>query len=342
MEIGSKIKILRTRKGITQETLAGELGVSSQAVSKWETHQTTPDIQLLPELAVYFGVTIDELFSLEDDKEYDRIQNMLWDERDIRPEEADRAERWLTGKIQEGYRTADCWAMLAQLYNTRSDRFREKAADFAQKALAEDPDHRDAYSELNAAMNGYVPDWCVRNHHVLIDILKKHLKVHPDSWRGWMWLLDNLMADYRFDEAREALQQLSAADQGLRSELYAGYLEWYSGSRARAWELWADMERRFPDNWMVYLSLGDVLAMEGRYDEAVEDYRRAVECQQKPRYTDGCMSIAHVRELQHRYGDAIEALEWELRILEEDYDCRSGETVDQRHREIRRLRALQG
>ena len=62
--------------------------------------------------------------------------------------------------------------------------------------------------------------------------------------------------------------------------------------------------------------------------------------QQRPRFTDGCISLAHVRELQHRYAEAIEALAWQLRITDEDYDCRSGETVDQIHREIRRLQAL--
>ena len=44
--------------------------------------------------------------------------------------------------------------------------------------------------------------------------------------------------------------------------------------------------------------------------------------------------------MQGRYDEAIEAVEWQLRITDEDYDCRSGETVDRLHREIRRLRAL--
>lgn len=340
MEIGNKIKNLRTAKGITQETLAGALNVSSQAVSKWETGQSTPDIQLLPEIAVYFGVTIDELFSLADDKEYDRIQNMLWDERDIRQEEADRAERWIREKIAAGYREADCWELLADLYNQRAARFHEKAADFAQNALAADPNHHGAYSELNTAMDGYFPDWYVRNHHKLIDVLKAHLAEHPESWRGWMWLMDNLIDDYRFDEAREAHKMLAKVDGTRRTPLYAGYIEWYSGNRAKAWEIWREMEERFPDDWLVYLSLGDVMAMEGRYDEAAAYFRRAVEIQQPPRFTDGCESIAHVREMQGRYDEAIEAVEWQLRITDEDYDCRSGETVDRLHREIRRLRAL--
>ena len=63
MEIGKKIKDFRMQKGITQETLAGILGVSSQAVSKWENDQTCPDISLLPGLANILGITVDELLS---------------------------------------------------------------------------------------------------------------------------------------------------------------------------------------------------------------------------------------------------------------------------------------
>ena len=60
IEIGQRIKSLRLEKGVTQEELANHLGLSYQAVSKWENNISTPDIQLLPLLSVYFGVTIDD------------------------------------------------------------------------------------------------------------------------------------------------------------------------------------------------------------------------------------------------------------------------------------------
>ena len=62
--LGKKISELRKEKGITQEELAERLGVSPQAVSKWENDLSCPDIMLLPELAKLFDVTIDELFSV--------------------------------------------------------------------------------------------------------------------------------------------------------------------------------------------------------------------------------------------------------------------------------------
>ncbi len=61
--IGKRIAGLRKDKGLKQETLAEMLGVSGQAVSKWENDQTYPDISLLPQLARILGVTVDELLS---------------------------------------------------------------------------------------------------------------------------------------------------------------------------------------------------------------------------------------------------------------------------------------
>lgn len=73
MNIGEQILFLRKNKGITQEQLATKLGVSNQAVSKWESGQCYPDIQLLPEISEYFNVSIDELMGVPDKNNDDDI-----------------------------------------------------------------------------------------------------------------------------------------------------------------------------------------------------------------------------------------------------------------------------
>lgn len=60
--MGDNISKLRRRIGMTQEMLAYRLGVSAQAVSKWERQLSCPDVSLLPTMAEVFGVSIDELF----------------------------------------------------------------------------------------------------------------------------------------------------------------------------------------------------------------------------------------------------------------------------------------
>lgn len=59
--LGERIKYHRKRLGLTQEQLAERMGVSAQAVSKWENNLSCPDISVLPELADVFGISLDEL-----------------------------------------------------------------------------------------------------------------------------------------------------------------------------------------------------------------------------------------------------------------------------------------
>ena len=62
LNIGTKIKELRRRDGRTQEALAEALGVTNQAVSRWESGGSYPDMEIVPAIANYFHVSIDELF----------------------------------------------------------------------------------------------------------------------------------------------------------------------------------------------------------------------------------------------------------------------------------------
>lgn len=69
LTLGDKIKELRKRDGRKQEDLANALGVTNQAVSRWEANGGYPDMEMIPAIANYFGVTIDELFGYENDRE---------------------------------------------------------------------------------------------------------------------------------------------------------------------------------------------------------------------------------------------------------------------------------
>ena len=62
LDLGQKIRELRRRDGRTQEALAEAIGVTSQAVSRWEANGGYPDMEMIPSIANYFGVSIDELF----------------------------------------------------------------------------------------------------------------------------------------------------------------------------------------------------------------------------------------------------------------------------------------
>lgn len=69
--LGKRIAERRRAKGLKQDELAEMLGVSPQAVSKWENDVSCPDIMLLPKLAAALDITVDELLCGEDDKRSD-------------------------------------------------------------------------------------------------------------------------------------------------------------------------------------------------------------------------------------------------------------------------------
>lgn len=74
---GENLKRLRKEKMLTQETLAEFLGVSFQAVSKWERNETYPDITMLPSIASFFDVTTDELLGIDKAKKQQKTDEYV-------------------------------------------------------------------------------------------------------------------------------------------------------------------------------------------------------------------------------------------------------------------------
>ena len=80
--IGENIKRMRRERNLTQEEMAAHLGISFQSISKWERNDGYPDIAMLPALANYFGISVDELLGVGEiakKEQYDEI-NRMWDE----------------------------------------------------------------------------------------------------------------------------------------------------------------------------------------------------------------------------------------------------------------------
>lgn len=96
IRLGAKIKSLRKRKNISQEVFANYLGVSFQAVSKWENGNTMPDVAMIPAIASFFGVSTDELFDfnlLEIERQVDAVCNEAYRFRYSDPAESERILR---------------------------------------------------------------------------------------------------------------------------------------------------------------------------------------------------------------------------------------------------------
>jgi len=100
MEIGEKIKTLRRAKKLTQEQLAEQLHLSAQAVSKWETGASAPDVVTLPKLALLFGTTVDDLLDFDRRRIDAEVEALVTESVPLRAEPA-RAEAFYRAALEK-------------------------------------------------------------------------------------------------------------------------------------------------------------------------------------------------------------------------------------------------
>ena len=337
MEMGKEIRRLRNARGLTQEALAAALNVTAQTVSKWECGNSIPDVQLLPEIAVYFGVSIDQLFAMSPEQQMERIENHIYDRGMFTEAEERQLEQQLGVFAEDPALEGQAKLLLTKLYNNQAEQYRLLAVEMGKEAVEKTDGGHDAVSELANAWGSYMPDWNVRNHHALIDWFSDYCRRHPDNRAALMWLLDNLIDDRRLTEAREWLEKLARIDSSFRTPMYRYLIALAAGEKDESEKQKRELEALADSEWCCALTLGDICTQRQEYDEAVAWYRRGQQLQPSPKVTDSATSIAHICEIRGDREGAIEAYREVLRLLKEDWGIVSGEEREAVERAIRKL-----
>ena len=340
MQFGSKIKALRNKRGITQEALAKAMGVTPQTVSKWENDVTMPDVALLPELSVFFGITIDELFSLDAKKQMERLENRIYEAGLISETEATQMEETLREFAKTPEHKAQALSLIAELHLHQAEIHKRMAAELAKEAMELEPDNSSYLSDYCTAMESYIPDWNCRNHHILIQELQDFVKRHPDNRAASMWLLDNLMADKRLKEAEPELAHLAQIDTSYRPVLYRALFATAKGDRELEAQCYQEIEDNFTegkDAWVVQLSLAERETERQNYEKAIAHYEKAMEVQASPKFTDAPEAMAHIYEILGEKEKAVECYKLRIKMMREEWGIIAGEEVDEVNRSIERL-----
>lgn len=340
MNIGKQIKTLRLKKNVKQDELADYLGVSYQAVSKWETEMSVPDISLLPKISAYFGVSIDELFQLPDEAEFERIENMFWNERRIKNETFEHAVRFLEEVIKDEPGNVRAYENLAYLYNHRARSDHELASEYAKKVLELEPTNKKGWVAYLEANGGVCGDEWYYNHFTVIEYFKGFLKKNPGSYLGLYAIIENLLNDKRYDEAIPYIEEIKIARENYQYLIYMGDVAHGKGDLKEALNLWNKAVEEYPNTWQAYCSRADRFKKIGKINEAIKDYEHSFKMQEHPRITDGLFSLAQLHETMGDYKAAIEDRKEIIKCLREDYKVTSGNSIDEHKREIERLKSL--
>lgn len=341
VEIGKKIRGLRKEKGVTQEVLADFLGVTAQAISKWENEASSPDISLLPNISIYFGVTIDELFSLTDEEKLGRIENMIDSNRYLSNSEFVDSEKILSDMRKHQSLKIKALTLLSYLYLSKVGEYQNKAANCALKGLELDHESSSLHKALNNAHKVPIGDWNVMNHAERIDYYDNFVREHPTYKMGYFWLLDALISDGRCSEASDVLNQYERVV-GLQGDWrilhYRALIASKTGNMDEANKFWDEMTQVSDQASGAFFERAVAHAYRGEWDDAISCFEIDFEAMKKPRYTDSLDAIAKILEIKKEYAEAINTYEAYIELLEQEWMITEGELFDYPCRQIERLR----
>ncbi len=338
MELGKKIKQLRLNKGVTQEALANALGVTYQAVSRWENETTMPDISLLPQISVFFGVSIDELFEFTEESQYERIENMLNEKSTLTDIEFENAKNFLEKQLNRENENVSAIKLLAWLYAHRSKSSNVQAVEYAKRALQLGDTSKSMNNILRDAYGSPHTDWNYRNRHELIDFYYEHLKTHPDDMRAYRYLLPALIADGRTNESRDLIKNIRNKEKAELLYVFDAMILRREGKINESEKLLDDMIKQFPDSWYTWSIVADFKADDCKYEEAISCFEKSFELQEIPRFTDSLEAIAHIYEIKKDYQKSSSTYQRIIELLKTDWNITFGATVNKYIQKIDELK----
>lgn len=291
MEIGKRIQCLRREKKLTQEQLASALGVTSAAVSKWETNAAMPDVTMLCPLARMLGITVDELLDFRPALEQEEINALLEDRRKLfeekRLEEAGASCEALLREYPSDLRLKCAAAGLYVMYLSASTEEKWIKAQLERAVALLEQSRESGDLELSASARSMLVSLYVMQEEMdkALAILDEEPKVKIDTE---MARANILLRKGELDEAEKLYQTgLWSSVRNVTMYLVGLHhvaLRQEDGARAlERLEQAMEVERVLRVDELdggagsLRLLRAEVLCQEGRLDEAMEDLTGYVE-----------------------------------------------------------------
>ena len=322
MELGKKIKQLRFKAGMTQEQLAEKLGIGAQSVSKWENAVAMPDITTLPLLAEIFGVSIDDLFDLTTEQRLNRIENRMDAEEELPADVFREYESFLQAELNDEKNQKRATELLAYLYWHRMNAQGIKAARYAKEAILRAPNEKSCQWILQKASGHAAWDWNIANHSRAVNFYRELVEANPDAALAYMYLLDNLIADHRADEAERWLDLYCALEKAhpVMKRVYRAYIALARFDEPAGDKIMEELLAEQPENDAVLFETAQYYAAKADYKKAIDIYERAFAADvRRPRFQDALMGIADIYEIMGDYANAVKTYDRIIDLLENEW-----------------------
>ena len=342
MELGKKIRQLRYKAGLTQEKLADKLGVGPQSVSKWENAASMPDITALPLIAETFGVSIDDLFDLSTEQHLNRIENSL-DINEELPQDLFREyEDYLKAQLDDTQNRQRAASLIAYLYWHRMNSNAQKAARYAKDVIRMAPGEKDCQWVLDKTEGHASWDWNVSNHAKAIEFWRGIVEENPDVRLPYCYLIDNLLADHRADEAENYLEQAAKLPDArpVMVRVYQAHIALARFDAETADRIMEELTAAYPEDFVCLFEAAQYYAKKCDYQKAIQLYEQSFEKEaRRPRYIDELLSISDIYEILGCCKEAAETQDRIIDVLENEWGFTEDTGLERAWKEKARLLA---
>lgn len=242
--ISKNLKRLRLSKRFTQEQAAGQLGVSTQSVSRWECGSTLPDVLMLPQIAALYCVTVDELYrdtSVAYDNYAQRLASIYEASRE--PDDFIRADAEFKKLIKRGDCTTEDYRLYGILHQFMMQYCIQKAVEWFDKVEKAGPEENEETYWATKHQKMLLYAQIGRGQESIDEVLTK---VIGGSENAEEWIC--LIAAYR-----------------------------YHGEEQKAYEWFLKAMRKFPEKAVLYVYGGDACKNLGRHEEAFSHWNKALQ-----------------------------------------------------------------
>lgn len=267
--IGGNIRKLRAEKGVTQEQLAEHLSITYQSVSKWENNITSPDLYLIPAIADYFEISIDELFqpNMQGYKNKAARLFALYEHRRTAQNFA-KADAEYNRLIGENSADAEDYRNFGMLNQFHARKLNEKAEEVLQKST--EMGDENAEGQLQYLLES------LGRHRENIDKYEEAVKNNPERAFNWCCLI---MA-YAAMDAAKALETaekcLERFPGDARFLFRCGYICKQTGRFAEAEEYFRKSIERDPDCGPNYYHMAFLYNETKEYAKAIGAWEQAI------------------------------------------------------------------
>ena len=342
MELGKKIKQLRFKAGLTQEQLAEKLGIGAQSVSKWENAVAMPDITSLPLLSEIFGVSIDDLFDLTSEQRLNRIENGLDISEELSQDLFREYEDFLKAQLDDEQNRQRATSLIAYLYWHRMYSCAQKAARYAKYSIRTAPGVKDSQWVLEQAEGHASRDWNIANHTKAIEFWRGIVEENPEVRLPYLYLLDNLLADHRANEAEVYLERASRLPDArpVMVQVFRAHIALARFDEKTADRIMEDLVAAHPEDSACLFEAAQYYAEKCDYQKAIGLYEKSFEKEtQRPRFSDALMAIADIYEIMRDYRKAAETHDRIIDLLENEWGFTEETVLQNAQKEKARLLA---